>query len=105
MVERAKCSNILNPCYLALTLLRLILIGELFSHNFQKKNLEIIGDTWYLVCINVRRRSVTIREILQKQKNQVRYISHIWKKKSGNLWKIKKLRERNVEKMGKKALR
>ena len=42
-----------------------IFIGELFFHNFQF--LEIIGDK----SITIRRRSVTIREILQTQKYQV----------------------------------
>ena len=56
------------------------------------------------ICINIRRRSGTIREILQKQKNQGRSISHIWNKKKREMWKIKKLREKNVEnsKFGKK---
>ena len=48
-------------------MLRFIIIGECFFHNFQ--SLEIVGDIW----INIRRRSVTILEILQKnQKYQVR---------------------------------
>ena len=56
------------------------------------------------ICINIRRRSVTICEILQKQKTQVRYISRIWEKKIVKLWKIEKLREKNVEIMEEKAL-
>ena len=48
----------------------------------------------------MRRRSVTFREILQKQKYQVRQHSNIWKK-NRKIWKIEKLREKNVRNMDK----
>ena len=54
---------------------RLIVIGELFSKISKVwKNWEIPTD--------IRRRSVTIREILRKQQYQVRWHSNIWKKKN-----------------------
>ena len=67
-----------------------ILSESVFFHNFQ--SLDLIGGKY---CINIRRHSVTIREILHKQKNQVRYISHIiiGKKKIRKIGKIEKLRE------------
>ena len=43
-----------------------LIIGERFFHNFL--SLEIFGD----ICIYIRRRSVAIRETLQKQKHRVR---------------------------------
>ena len=47
-------------------LLRLILIEELFLQNF--RSLEIIGDMYQNA--DCRRRSVTICEIFQNQKNR-----------------------------------
>ena len=73
--------------------LRLILIGELFPHNFAcLETLEI--------CIKIRRRSVTMREILQKQK--IRFVNfHLsGKKKIWEIWELEKLHEKNVKTMG-----
>ena len=53
-------------CYINTnTRLRLILMGEFYFHNFQ--SWEIIGDMYQYT-----EAFVTIREILQKQKNQYR---------------------------------
>ena len=64
-----------NYCMYQYHRARLILIGERFS---------IISQVWkYLeICINIRRRSVTIREILQKQKktSSLNFTYYIWKK-------------------------
>ena len=53
------------------------------------------------ICINTRRRSVTIREILHKKENKfVKF--HIFGGKNLEVWKIEKLGEKKVEIMGKK---
>ena len=51
------------------------------------------------ICINIRRRSVTIREILRNQK----YVNiPIIGEKNRKIWKTEKLHEKNVEKLEKK---
>ena len=55
------------------------------------------------MCINIRWRSVTIRETLQNQK--INFVqSHIFGEKIRKIWKIGKLREKKDEKIEKKTL-
>ena len=51
--------------------------------------------------MNIRRRFVTNREILQRQKSSSLNFTYLGKK-SGKYGRYKKLREKNVEIMGKK---
>ena len=62
-------------------------LGSFLSESFFSR----ISKVWkYLdICIKIRRRSVTFRENLQKQKNKVCSISHIWKKRSEKPGRLK----------------
>ena len=54
-----------------------------------------------MICINFRRRSVTIREILQKKKNKfVKF--HTFGKKIRKIWKIEKWCEKKCRKIWKR---
>ena len=74
---------------------------SVFFQFFQ--SLEIIGDMY--VSIYRERPSVTIREILQRSKN-IKFVNiPILGEKNREIWKIEKLREKNVENLAGKTLR
>ena len=79
--------------------LRLILIGERFIHNFQ--SLEIIGDMYQYTEAFCH----YIREILRKAKKSSSSTFQHLEKKPRKIWKIGKLREKNVDNSEKEALR
>ena len=56
------------------------------------------------ICIKIWRRSVTIREILQKEPKISSTLTFqlFGEKKNRKIWKIEKLRVKNVENLGKK---
>ena len=79
--------------------IRLILIGERLFQKFQ--SLEIIG---HVHCVSISGGVLFLfREILRKKQKYQR--SNSWKTRTGKIRKIEKLREKQVENLGKKALR
>ena len=72
---------------------RLVFIGELFFPEFPK-----FGNNWRLVSRYGGVLSLYIREILQKkEKTGLLNFTYICGKKSRKIWKMKKLREKNME--------